>query len=108
MVGGDSVTCNPSYCGWYLNKNDFSFFLRSFLSLFGLLLSFLIIFTRPAIRLPLIMSDNVIVKVMDYDGVGKDELIAQRVISLKEIQTPTGGLLLILPYSPLRSPSYDL
>jgi hypothetical protein len=38
----------------------------------------------------LIKLDNVLVKVMDFDGVGKDELIAQRVISLKEIQTPTG------------------
>eukprot|EP00026_Physarum_polycephalum_P000845 Phypoly_transcript_00846.p1 GENE.Phypoly_transcript_00846~~Phypoly_transcript_00846.p1 ORF type:complete len:1283 (+),score=292.23 Phypoly_transcript_00846:83-3931(+) len=44
------------------------------------------------IQLPVILptvADNVVVRVMDFDGVGKDELITQRVISLKEIQNPT-------------------
>jgi hypothetical protein len=45
------------------------------------------------IQIPVILptvADNVVVKVMDFDGVGKDELITQRILSLKDIQNPTG------------------
>ncbi len=36
-------------------------------------------------------EDNVLVKLFDFDKGGKDELIAQRILSLKEIQTPSQG-----------------
>jgi hypothetical protein len=45
------------------------------------------------LQLPVILptvADNVLVKLFDFNGIGKDTLIAQKVISLKEIQTPTG------------------